>query len=417
MRNLSIALLRWAFLLSSLSGTSQAQTIRFQGQALDSQSHRALSATWQWADSTGRVLVERTTTTAGFADTVPQQIRFLTVASPSYRTIRLPVRWPVSQPVSFRARIPLVPIDKVTTNQPYFQSEQQPIQVPASQSASARIQVQFFVCDALTNRPVQAEICLFQTRKRQRTCYTTNPSIKTEVSLPDIVAIEVRAAGYQLYQGNMVINDLPQRTNQPHTIRLNPTPTLLMATLPAATPSSVYCLKAIKTGVMYPLTLLDSTYFLGEAPPGSYQLVHESNGTAALSELISLYEGLNGYVGPSIKTPAEGAPPAGVIYFTQSSYEISDSAQRHLDRLIIVMRKHPQLKLRIVGHTDNVGEPHLNLALSEFRAKITRAYFRQRGIGEGRLLIEATGARLPAAANDTEANRRLNRRVTLHFTE
>jgi len=79
-----------------------------------------------------------------------------------------------------------------------------------------------------------------------------------------------------------------------------------------------------------------------------------------------------------------------------------------------LMVKHPELKLLILGHTDNQGSAEYNMDLSSRRAaSVVSALIDRFAIDSARLKSEGKGLTEPAASNDDEAGRALNRRVEL----
>jgi len=74
------------------------------------------------------------------------------------------------------------------------------------------------------------------------------------------------------------------------------------------------------------------------------------------------------------------------------------------------------LSVEIRGHTDNVGSPEANMALSKRRAEAVKAYFMQNAgsaFPENRIVTRGYGDTSPAADNSTEEGRRKNRRVQI----
>jgi outer membrane protein OmpA-like peptidoglycan-associated protein len=67
--------------------------------------------------------------------------------------------------------------------------------------------------------------------------------------------------------------------------------------------------------------------------------------------------------------------------------------------------------VRVIGHTDNVGDGLLNVALSEFRAKVTKSYLAAHGVPDGQIDWRGVGSKYPIAPNDSEENKKKNRRV------
>ena len=102
------------------------------------------------------------------------------------------------------------------------------------------------------------------------------------------------------------------------------------------------------------------------------------------------------------------------ILFDLDKDTLKPDSKPTLDEIAKLMREKPDLKLKIVGHTDNQGTAAYNLDLSQRRAvsvvaSLTGAY----GIVPDRLSSEGAGLTQPVAPNDTEDGRAKNRRVEL----
>ncbi|MFC5410007.1 OmpA family protein [Larkinella bovis] len=105
------------------------------------------------------------------------------------------------------------------------------------------------------------------------------------------------------------------------------------------------------------------------------------------------------------------------VYFDQSSYLLRPESHPQLNQLVALLKNRPELKIEISGHTDNVGDPRLNLALSENRARVITSYLIGQGIAENRLRYKGYGQTKPITPNDTEENKRKNRRVEVRLLE
>ncbi|GAB3915017.1 hypothetical protein GCM10028803_61260 [Larkinella knui] len=105
------------------------------------------------------------------------------------------------------------------------------------------------------------------------------------------------------------------------------------------------------------------------------------------------------------------------VYFDQSSYLLRPESYPQLNQLVALLKSRPGLKIEIAGHTDNVGDPRLNLALSENRARVIMSYLITNGIPENRLQYKGYGQTQPIATNDTEENKRKNRRVEVRLLD
>jgi OmpA-OmpF porin, OOP family len=108
----------------------------------------------------------------------------------------------------------------------------------------------------------------------------------------------------------------------------------------------------------------------------------------------------------------------GVVHFGTNNAELKPDAEQLLDEVVDVLVKHPEIRrVRVEGHTDNRGNPQLNLQLSKARAQAVMQYLVKQGVDAARLESEGYGATQPLVPNLTPANRAKNRRVTLRILE
>ena len=116
------------------------------------------------------------------------------------------------------------------------------------------------------------------------------------------------------------------------------------------------------------------------------------------------------------ETPAaEPEPEPGFvlegILFNTGHATIQEESFPRLDRLVEYMTHRRSARIRISGHTDSVGDPGENQALSEARAEAVRDYVVSHGIDASRIEAVGYGATQPVAPNDTEEGRQRNRRI------
>ena len=97
--------------------------------------------------------------------------------------------------------------------------------------------------------------------------------------------------------------------------------------------------------------------------------------------------------------------------FKTDDAQLSADAQFLLKGFAHYLNKQPQLKIQINGHTDDIGEAQRNQVLSEKRAAQVAAYLISLGIAEQRIQYKGYGESQPRVANDSAANRALNRRT------
>ena len=102
------------------------------------------------------------------------------------------------------------------------------------------------------------------------------------------------------------------------------------------------------------------------------------------------------------------------IFFDTGSDRIRPESTPTLKEIGTMLKEHPELKLVIEGHTDNIGKPDANQALSEKRANAVRQYLVDTYQIEGaRLQAKGLGQTKPVTSNDTPEGRQNNRRVEL----
>lgn len=99
------------------------------------------------------------------------------------------------------------------------------------------------------------------------------------------------------------------------------------------------------------------------------------------------------------------------IVFDNARATIRPASEPVLARAAALLQEYPQLKLEIVGHTDNRGRREGNMKLSEERAAAVRKWLVDHGIEEDRLTARGAGPDSPIADNATSAGRAKNRRI------
>ncbi len=100
------------------------------------------------------------------------------------------------------------------------------------------------------------------------------------------------------------------------------------------------------------------------------------------------------------------------LEFADDSYDLSADIEPKLNYLVAFLKKYPMFRLEIKGHTDSDGEANYNVNLSQKRANVIRKYILKRGdLGDQRVMAKGYGEARPLVPNDTEENKRLNRRV------
>jgi outer membrane protein OmpA-like peptidoglycan-associated protein len=104
------------------------------------------------------------------------------------------------------------------------------------------------------------------------------------------------------------------------------------------------------------------------------------------------------------------------VEFKTGSAQLLPESAPILEAVRAVLEEHTEIaEVSIEGHTDNVGKPASNQALSERRAASVRAWLAAHGVDRKRLSAAGFGATRPIDTNDTDAGREHNRRVEFHI--
>jgi OmpA-OmpF porin, OOP family len=102
------------------------------------------------------------------------------------------------------------------------------------------------------------------------------------------------------------------------------------------------------------------------------------------------------------------------LLFDYDKAALKPESKPTLDEIAKLLTSKPELRLNIVGHTDNRGTAEYNLDLSSRRAQsVMRALTQDYAITADRLTASGAGLTMPVAPNDTEDGRAKNRRVEL----
>ncbi|WP_296700397.1 OmpA family protein [Algoriphagus sp.] len=106
------------------------------------------------------------------------------------------------------------------------------------------------------------------------------------------------------------------------------------------------------------------------------------------------------------------------VNFKRGTSELEGlETEKSLTELANFLVNNPNVKIRINGHTDNVGDPGLNKGLSIERAGSVRDFLVSKGVEFENLRISGWGGSRPIASNATEVGRSKNRRVELEVIQ
>ena len=99
------------------------------------------------------------------------------------------------------------------------------------------------------------------------------------------------------------------------------------------------------------------------------------------------------------------------IYFETGKSELLPESTKELELLVSLLETRKEIRIKICGHTDNVGGDNFNIKLSESRAKAVVNFLKEKCIKESRLEFEGFGCTRPIESNETNEGKKANRRV------
>lgn len=104
------------------------------------------------------------------------------------------------------------------------------------------------------------------------------------------------------------------------------------------------------------------------------------------------------------------------IGFPSSDVALDALGRAKLDIILQYLRADPSVnRIELDGHSDNSGNRLVNRDLSRRRALAVQEYLVASGVPQEQITVRFHGERYPLVANNSEANRAKNRRVTLRL--
>lgn len=134
-----------------------------------------------------------------------------------------------------------------------------------------------------------------------------------------------------------------------------------------------------------------------------------------ITELNDRFKNLKEELKPRLEQSSEGVKiELPEILFDHNSSRLGRLSREVLTEIARILKKHPEKRVLIRGHTDNTGSDEYNLNLSRRRAEsVTRYLIRVGNLPPEVLSYEGYGSKHPIADNSTPLGRQKNRRVEL----
>lgn len=351
-------------LLATASAPLHAQCGFLAGKITDISGTSPLKASIAAKTDQGKLRLGKSDSLGLFHVEMPCQVTELIVECPQFQTQHIPVQVEGKPEGTFSITLALMPLGKQTSDEPYAQSEQKHFELRDSLKAVSIVR-RIEVRDALSDQRLPAEICLYYTQKQKKDCFgltTDRPRAEIVFTEKDIVAIEVKSGGYQAYNGNLIL-DKTDEEPRTYIIKLNRQQTLTIKG-PQVAARPVAAVAHTENRIAKGVTASDKT-----------------------------------------------------LYFPRSDYKLPTQSRTYLDSVAVYILENKNKGLRITGHTDNVGNPGLNLTLSEYRVRVISRYLIGKGVPEEAIAAMGLGSKFPIRPNDSEENRRMNRRVEVQIID
>ena len=106
------------------------------------------------------------------------------------------------------------------------------------------------------------------------------------------------------------------------------------------------------------------------------------------------------------------------IYYDFDKWDILPQSALELDKLVLILKENPGLKVELGSHTDSRGSANYNMKLSQKRSESAVNYIVSKGISKKRISAKGYGETLPYIKNaKTEEEHHMNRRTTFTILE
>lgn len=159
---------------------------------------------------------------------------------------------------------------------------------------------------------------------------------------------------------------------------------------------------------------VDGRFLLSMPEGGSYAFYVDAAGYLFKSKHFDVQEGTSKDLSMDIHLmPIESGRVTRLdnIFFAFDKYDLLPESETELNKVVRFLRKNPEIRIEIGGHTDNKGSESYNQTLSEKRAKAVRDYLVRQDIAQNRVEYKGYGESQPLVRNNNEENRALNRRI------
>lgn len=106
------------------------------------------------------------------------------------------------------------------------------------------------------------------------------------------------------------------------------------------------------------------------------------------------------------------------VFFDFDKSELKNESVTELNKALSVLKKYPDIRIEIGGHTDAYGSNEYNISLSQRRVESVKRYLINNGLAAARIVkVKGYGEEVPIDTNETSIGRAKNRRVEFKIVE
>ncbi|HLN21772.1 MAG TPA: OmpA family protein [Bacteroidales bacterium] len=258
-----------------------------------------------------------------------------------------------------------------------------------------------------------ANIINKNTGKKMQVCVSRKIMTGASTDSTDIAKDTISASGRK---NNIKINNIYSYSEE-----LSGKPVFVVQVLESATEVP---LKDLNVSPQYPVRKIR----IGEAGTFSYVIAEEQDFMAAYN---SLKDALSfGFRNALIRTyiPVDKGEAelwdfkrtygtASSSYFVNNGFSISPDAASILDKLVLLLKRNPEMKLKIVAHTERTNNQKADIDLSSRQAESIVEYLIEQGISGDRLKSAGFGGLRLVAPEFPSSERMKNRRIDFLVSE
>lgn len=432
-------------MLFSVQFSGKGQCLFVEGTLTDANTQKTVMEASFWVSNGSKRFSVGKITTGTFELSLPCDAKTFVVEAEGYRSFAISLNIDItkSDKINWIFPVLLVSTDQQTFDKPYSQQEQTFFEMTDSTKRGTPMAIRdFMVIDAIKKAPISATVCLFYTKNQKKECFEVSKSQHKEVNFQekDIIAIEVKAEGYQPFNGNLIVDKLDGRKSL-YEIKLSQELNIISFSVNELT-------KLININIEYGgknITLKKGTNnrFYGFLDPHeNYQIkVTGDRRDILFEDIISINKGFNTrfinlkvlgnqpiIIKNTISSPPSPEPIIEIftplivrekytLLFDQSDFKLRAESQKILDDLAQLLLQHRKAFARIVGYSDNTGNVTQNKRLSELRTMVVKNYLSAKGVEDQRFFLMGLGSKNAISPNDIEENKAKNRRVEIQLVE